>query len=125
MTQKEVVEKCKEKNLNYSYMQIYRIGLKQGFIEKHKPRNIFHEDKFNEWLNTKGIPEDCMTIADAMKKYGLAYQIFKYHFEKEGIEVLKGGLENGGLKYAKKSDIERIVEKHNNSIYKRRNKNNG
>lgn len=125
MTQIEIVNKCKEKNLNYSYMQIYRIGLKFGFIEKHKPRNIFHEDKFTEWLNTESIPEDCISISEAVKKYNVPYHVFKYHFKKNGVEIQKGGLKNGGLKYARKSDIENVVTIYNENMLKRRNKNNG
>lgn len=126
MTHKEMMEKCKENGLVYTDMHMNRIGFAEGFLIKNKPRNIIVEEKFNEWLekmNKSIIPDDCMAISEATNTYKIAYNIFKYHFQKEGIEMFV--CKKGGLKYARKSDIERIVKKYNESVLKRRNKNNG
>ena len=45
MTQKEIVEKCKEKGIDYTFYHIWRIGLKEGFFIKDAENN-FDEVKF-------------------------------------------------------------------------------
>ena len=121
MRQKEILEKCLEKGIKYSYVHIHRLGVKYGFFKREDgSKRKFIESEFYKWLDSVNvsIPSDCVFIKDAVKKYNIDYNIFKYHFEKEGVEVKVGGYEFGGMNYAKKSDIERVVAKYHKSVAK-------
>lgn len=124
MTNKEIVEMCKSKGLNYSYMTIFRIGKKEGFLvkEENSKKLKFDESKFQEWLNsmTVEIPEDCMYISDAVTKYNINYQVFKYYFISNNIEMKEGGYRKQGRRYVRKSDIESAVKNYNKNIANRR-----
>ena len=126
MTQKEIVEECGKKGIDACFMTIYRIGLKEGFYsgEKGKP-NHFDERKFREWLGRTGIPEDSMFLSDAVRKYGIAYNVFKQWFLSRKIELKSGGWKKGGMKYAKKRDVEQIVEGYNKRLAEKRRRKNG
>ena len=119
MTQKEILSECAKNGVDCSFMTVYRIGLKEGFYGGES--GCFDERKFKEWLGKISIPKDCMFVSDAVKKYGVAYNVFKHYFSVHNIELKSGGWKKGGMKYARKSDIERVVEKHNGrSVAKRR-----
>ena len=119
MTQKQIVEKCHEKGINYSFMHIYRIGLREGFFIKNSEDN-FDEEKFNKWLNEihQSIPEDCMYIVDAVKEYNIHYRTFTYFFNKYNLGMFKDDIPHNRKFYAKKSDIIRVVESHNRNNFR-------
>lgn len=126
MTQKQILEECKKRGIDHCFMTIYRIGLKEGFYagEKGEP-NHFKEKEFYKWLDKTGIPEDCMFVSDAVRKYGIAYNVFKQWFSSRKIELKSGGWKRGGIKYARKRDIEEIVDGYNKRLAEKRRKKNG
>ena len=124
MTQKEILAECNKNGIYCSFMTVYRIGIKVGFYAKDNGSRHFVEKEFRKWLKGVNIPEDCIFISDAVKKYGIKYNVFRRHFLDHNVETWIGGWKKGGMRYARKSDIERVVEKHNNYLAsKRRNKN--
>ena len=114
MTQKEIVEKCKEKGIDYTFYHIWRIGLKEGFFIKDAEDN-FDEVKFNAWLDSvsHSIPDDCMFLVDAVKEYGVNYAVITHYFKVNNIGMFKDDVPHNRKFYARKSDIERAVESHN------------
>lgn len=117
MNQKEILNKCKEHGLEVSIPLIYRIGKKEGFIVKndnYKGREKYDidEQKFNDWLSKKNISDEYIAIRDAMKLYNIPYAGLKYQLEKNGCEIVKLGIANGGRYHAKRADVERIIAQY-------------
>jgi hypothetical protein len=119
LTQKEILEICKQKGIDISPMTLYRAGKKYGFFEVadeqgkgRKGKYKLNESKFNEWLSKNEIDDSYIAISEAKNKYGIQYTVFKSKLERNGCEIRKMGLIKEGLLYAKKSDIERIVAEY-------------
>lgn len=117
MNQKEILNKCKEQGLNVSVPLIYRIGKKEGFIIRNdssdgREKYSIDEKKFTEWLSKKEVPDEYIAIRDAMKKYNISYTGLKYQLEKNGCEIVKLGIANGGRYHARKEDVERVVSQY-------------
>lgn len=116
MKQSEILSMCKSKGINCTYMTIYRIGIKEGFyIKGNSKGNCFDKDKFIEWLDkvSKPLPKGCMYLNDAVKVYNVNYSVLSYNLRQNGVAIEKHGYERGGYYYAKKSDIEHIVNAYN------------
>ena len=116
MIKRNLTERCKEKGINLSYMSIWRHGVRSGFLTKNEAGEYgFDEDKFTEWLGemTKGIPEDCEYISDAVKRSGVKYSYFRYYLDKEGEKVLT---DVRGKKYARRKKLESIIENYNRKV---------
>lgn len=113
MNQKEMVERCKEKGVNITSALLYRQGKIHGFLVRNdsdgRERYNVIEDKFNEWLNNFNVDSDYVMVCEFAKKHNMAYSALKYHIEKNSIPVEKKGSFHGGMMYAKRADLERII----------------
>lgn len=116
MQKRNLVERCKEKGIELSYMTIYRYGKKEGFIGRNEVGELQYDDSgFEKWLEkvSSGIPSDSEYISDAVKKSGVKYSYFLYYLRKEGEKILK---DIRGKKYASRNELESIIENYNRKV---------
>ena len=117
MNQKQMIKECADKGYNFSLPLIYRYGKKYGFLvqykEKGRDRYRVDEDKFREWLDNHLIDSSYISIKDACKKYDMTFSALKYVLKKNNCEITKLGMEQNGLYYAKRTDIERVIGQYN------------
>ena len=122
MNQKEMVDICSSYGYNFCILTMYRYGKKEGFLKKvretGRDRYEVDEKKFFEWLKRGSIDKSLIAIKDAIKKYDTSYSELMYLLKKNECEVSKIGIEQNGLLYAKRTDIERIIEQYHKRIKK-------
>ena len=118
MKQKEILRRCREKGIDYSFMHVYRIGLERGFFIKGKKDGNFVEEKFNQWLDEVNIslPEDCIYLKDAAKENGISYQLLRYRLNKISAGIFKDDIPHNRKFYARKEDVSRALEGHNGNV---------
>ena len=119
MNQKDTINKCREIGLNVTVPLLYRQGKRNGFLVRNKSdgreRYDVNEKKFNEWLSNFIVDKDYVPVGETARANNIPYMGLKYQLEKNNCEVKKLGIVRGGLLYAKRKDIERIV-----ATYRRR-----
>ena len=116
MQKRNLVERCKKKGIDLSYMTIYRYGIKEGFIGRDDFGELHYDDfKFEKWLDkvSAGIPSDFEYISDAVKRSGVKYSYFRYYLYKEGEKILT---DIRGKKYAGRKKLESIIENYNRKV---------
>ena len=122
MNQKEMINICSSYGYNFCILTIYRYGKKEGFLKKVKDigrdRYEVDEQKFIEWLKRGSIDKSFIAIKDAVKKYDASYSELLYLLKKNDCEISKIGIEQNGLLYAKRTDIERIINQYHKRIKK-------
>ena len=116
MNQKEMVNICSSYGYNFCVLTIYRYGKKEGFLVKTKDsgreRYEVDEEKFMAWLKRGDIDKSYVALKDAAKKYNTSYSELLYLLKKNNCEVSKFGIEQNGLMYAKRNDLERIIKQY-------------
>ena len=117
MNQKQMIKECADKGFDFSLPLIYRYGKKNGFLiqykEKGRARYRVDEDKFHQWLDNYRVDESYISLKDACKQYGISYGAIKYILNKNACEITKLGIEQNGLFYAKRTDVERVIGQYN------------
>lgn len=117
MKQKEMLQICVDKGYDFSLPLLYRYGKKYGFLIEYRKegrdRYRVDEDKFKEWLDNHSIDNSYISIKDACKKYNITFSALKYVLKKNNCEITKLGMEQNGLYYAKRTDIERVIGQYN------------
>ena len=97
-------------------MSIYRYGKKQGFLIKIKEtgreRYEIDEKKFYDWLNDTKLSDEYIYLKDACKEYKISYSELKYLLLKNKCDINKQRVVSGYM-YAKRTDIERIINQYN------------
>lgn len=107
---KQVLERCEEKGIDITKQGLYLAGLKYGFIERDIDHiNIFHKDKFEEWMKKKleKVPEGFYSFAECSEKLNIPLSTI-YFFVKEGnLEIKNVG--SRGIKYVKIEELEKYI----------------
>lgn len=91
---KQVLERCQNKGLNISRMGLYEAGIKNGFIERNIDRNIFHQEKFEKWLEKKleKVPEGYCSFKECSKKLGIPLNTIYYLFKESDLKAIEIGI---------------------------------
>lgn len=121
MNQKDMIAKCKEKGFDVTSPLIYRQGKVYGFLVRNgkdgRERYDVDEKKFYEWLDNFIVDDNYLPVGETAREYNIPYSGLKYQLKKNNCEMKKMGIVKGGLLYAKRTDIERVVAQ-----YRRRDK---
>ena len=117
MNQKEMLEKCKEKGFNVTTPLLYRQGKIHGFLIRNgkdgRERYDVDEKKFNKWLSNLTVNDNYLPVGETARQYNIPYSGLKYQLQKNNCEMKKMGIVKGGLLYAKRTDIERVIGQYN------------
>lgn len=107
----QVLERCKNKGLNISRNAVYYNGIQYGFIERDIDRNnIFHQEKFEEWLEMKlgKAPEGYCSFKECSEKLGIPLNTIYYLVKESGLKTIEIG--KIGTKKVKYVEIEKFRE---------------
>ena len=123
MNQKEIIAKCKEKGFDVTSPLIYRQGKIHGFLVRNnnkdgRERYDFDEKKFQEWLDNFEVSDDFVPVGQSAREHNIPYMGLKYQLLKDNCEIKKLGIVKGGLLYARREDVERIVSTYNSRVKK-------
>ena len=116
MNQKDMVAKCKERGFDVTSPLIYRQGKIHGFLIRNgkdgRERYDVDEKKFYTWLDNLTVSDDYLPVGETARKHNIPYSGLKYQLQKNNCEMKKMGIVKGGLLYAKRTDIERVVAQY-------------
>lgn len=117
MNQKDMVDRCKSIGLNVTAPLIYRQGKKYGFLVRNNKRNCrerynVDEEKFNEWISNFKVDDSYIALGEACRVYNISYAALKYQLNRNNCEIKKLGIIKGGLLYAKRTDVERVISSY-------------
>ncbi len=122
MNQKDMVAKCKEKGFDVTSPLIYRQGKIHGFLIRNgkdgRERYDVDEKKFYTWLDNLTVSDDYLPVGETARKNNIPYSGLKYQLQKNNCEMKKMGIVKGGLLYAKRTDIERVVAQYSRRVKK-------
>lgn len=105
----QVQNKCKEYGIEISRNGLYLAGLKYGFIERGFGNNIFHKEKFEEWVEKKleKIPEGYYSILECSKKLNMSKITIYFIIAEGNIETKEIGTKK--VKYVKYEELKKYI----------------